>query len=124
MPNATVTNAMAERQKKSRSAPISYRPPVALEQEFHVRVEKSGLSVSGFITKAIFDQRPPRQSRRPVIERKLLARLLSEAAAIKDELQQIAIRDSDGSLELSLERAVDELAQIRAALLKNLGRKP
>ncbi len=71
---------MSDRKDKKRDAPISYRPPKDLQAEFLARVEKSGLSTSAFITKAVFSQAPYRQSRRPVPEQKLLARLLGEAA--------------------------------------------
>jgi len=46
---------MTDKNRKKREAPISYRPPAALREEFFARVEKSGLSASGFITKSIPD---------------------------------------------------------------------
>ncbi|QYZ67853.1 MAG: hypothetical protein HPY30_00865 [Gammaproteobacteria bacterium (ex Lamellibrachia satsuma)] len=115
---------MPEKQKDKRSAPISYRPPAALREEFKLRVEKSGLSTSAFITKAVFDARPPRQSRRPALEQKLLARLLGEAAKIRSELHEIALSGGSNGSTLLIDRAVDELTEIRAALLKAMGRKP
>ena len=57
--------AMSKKTGKKREAPISYRPPAALREEFHSRVEKSGLSASAFITKSVFGNDAPRQSRRP-----------------------------------------------------------
>ena len=56
---------MPDSTNRKREAPISYRPPKGLREEFHARVEKSGLSTSAFITKAVFATDPPRQSRRP-----------------------------------------------------------
>jgi hypothetical protein len=115
---------MPERRQKKRPPPISYRPPRALEEEFYARVDKSGLSVSAFITKSVFDNRPPRQSRRPALEQKLIARLLGEAAKIRDNLHAIALSGADNGSTLLIEQAVSELSEIRAALLKSMGRKP
>ena len=114
---------MPDRTNRKREAPISYRPPKGLRQEFHARVEKSGLSTSAFITKAVFATDPPRQSRRPPMEAELLARLLAQAAKIRDELHQISLAGSDDNAPV-IEAAFDELTEIRAALLKASGRKP
>lgn len=108
---------------KKRAAPISYRPPQGLRGEFMERVEKSGLSTCGFITNSIFDTAPPRQSRRPPIEQKLLARLLNEAAKIHGDLQQIPSSDDD-DVRVQIEIATQELTVIRTALLKAMGRNP
>ena len=114
---------MPDRKNRKREAPISYRPPKGLRQEFHARVEKSGLSTSAFITKSVFATDPPRQSRRPSMEAELLARLLGQAAKIRDELHEISLTGSDDNAPV-IEAAFDELTEIRAALLKASGRKP
>ncbi len=114
---------MPDRKSIKREAPISYRPPKGLRQEFHVRVEKSGLSTSAFITKAVFGTDPPRQSRRPSMEAELLARLLAQAAKIRDELHEISLTGSDDTGPV-IAAAFDELTEIRTALLKASGRQP
>ncbi len=114
---------MPDRTNRKREAPISYRPPKSLRGEFRARVEKSGLSTSAFITKAVFATDPPRQSRRPSMEAELLARLLAQAAEIRDELHEISLTGSDDN-EPVIEAAFDELTEIRAALLKAMGRNP
>ena len=88
-----------------------------------MRVQKSGLSTCAFITKAIFDTAPPRQSRRPPLETKLLARLLAEAAKIHGDLQQVSTLDHE-DIQVQIETATEELTIIRAALLKAIGRNP
>ena len=108
---------------KKRAAPISYRPPQGLRDEFMERVQKSGLSTSAFITHAVFNLAPPRQSRRPPLEEKLLARLLNEAAKIHGDLQQIPSCDSE-DIQAQIEAATEELTLIRTALLKAMGRNP
>ena len=111
--------------KSKKEPPISYRPPVALREEFYARVERSGLSTNAFITKAIFATTTPRQTRRPPIEKQILARLLAQAAGIRDQLNEIALTgDDDSRNTLIIAAAFDELTAIRAVLLQAMGRKP
>ncbi len=108
-----------------REAPISYCPPKTLREEFYRRADQSGLSVSAFITQSIFEADPPRQSRRPAVEKELLAQLLAEAAKIRHELSEIAFSSGDESATAEIvEAAYQELAEIRAACFKALGRQP
>ncbi len=111
--------------KKKRPAPLSYRPPASLQDEFDIRVSKSGLSVSAYITKCIFNQAPPRQSKRPAAEYKLLAKLLGEAAKIHDDLHALkqaqSMNDED---RFRFDTALNNLTEIRAAILKSMGRQP
>lgn len=113
---------MPDKKDKKREAPISYRPPSKLRDEFQSRVEKSGMSTSAFITKSVFNQAPPRQSRRPSIEKKLLMKLLNEAVKIHSDLQQIEMQGNGDSQQL--ETANEALNEIRAALLKAAERYP
>jgi len=110
---------------EKRPAPISYRPPATLRDEFDLRVSKSGLSISAYITKCVFDNPPPRQSKRPVAEAKLLARILAEAAKIHDDLHALkqvqSINEED---HLRFDAALNDLTEIRAAILKSMGRQP
>lgn len=111
--------------EKKKEPPISYRPPKDLRAEFYARVERSGLSTNAFITKAIFNTTTPRQTRRPPIEKQILARLLAQSARICDRLNEIAqTGDDDSRNTLIIEAAFDELTAIRAALLQAMGRKP
>ncbi len=114
---------MPNGKKQKRAAPISYRPPAGMREEFLARVEKSGLSTCAFITKAVFDLDPSRSSRRPAIEEKLLARLMNEAARIHADLKDLETTDHDEISE-QLDTAIDVLVEIRAALLKAMGRNP
>lgn len=108
-------------EKIKRAAPISYRPPEALREEFCARVEKSGLSVNAFLTASVFGTSPPRQSRRPSIEHADVARLLAETALLNDRLKCLGEAGADAAL---LYEAVRDLHEIRAACLKALGRTP
>ncbi|MFI0459442.1 MAG: hypothetical protein ACH254_17805 [Candidatus Thiodiazotropha endolucinida] len=115
---------MTEKKKETRPAPISYRPPAHLRDEFQARVEKSGLSVSAFLTKCVFDKSSPRQTRRPPLEKKLIAKLLGEAARIRDALHEISLRGDCLENAFLVEQAVEELTAIRTSLMKAMGRKP
>lgn len=108
--------------EKKRDAPISYRPPEALREEFRARVEKSGLTVSAFITASIFAHDAPRQARRAPIEQQQVARLLAETARLHDRLRDLG--DGDRVDPALLAGAVRDLQEIRAALLSALGRRP
>lgn len=112
---------MPDTKHKKREAPISYRPPVALKDEFQSRVKKSGLSISAFITKSVFNVTPPRQSRHPPLEQKQLAKLLFEAAKIHGDLQAIAQKGAGDDAQL--ETAVEALTEIRTILMRSIGRE-
>lgn len=108
-------------EKKRRRAPISYRLPEILREEFRTRVEKSGLSVNAFITQAIFGSPPPQQSRRPPVAAQDLARLLAEAAKLRGQLETLSV---DGERQVQLhEQAVAALTDIRTLLMQALGRE-
>jgi hypothetical protein len=110
---------MTEKTDKKRDAPVSYRPPAKLRDEFYRRVEASGLPVNAYITKALFNLVTPRGTRRPPIEKEMLALLLARSAAIRDALDGVArVAGDEGRAADALQTACDELAVIRAALMK------
>lgn len=100
-----------------RRAPISYRPPTQLQEEFTARVERSGLSQNAFITKAIFNDHAARGTRHATPQEKDIVRLLSKCAALKSTLDNI----EDQSI---VEQTYAELDELRAACFKLLGRQP
>lgn len=116
---------MDKKTGRKRSSPISYRPPSGREDEFQARVARSGLSQNGYITECIFGSEAPRASRRPVIEQKLVTQLLSQAVRLRDDLRTIShMAGNSPAIATLLEQANAELAVIRAACFKALGRKP
>lgn len=106
--------------EKIREAPISYRPPHELREQFRARVADSGLSVNAFITAAVFGDSAPKPARRASAPRADVARLLAETALLNERLKGL-VGDTDPAL---LEDAVRDLREIRAACLKALGRSP
>ena len=116
---------MTEKTDKKRDAPISYRPPADLADEFRRRVETSGLPVNAYITRAIFNAAIPRATRHPPAEKKMLAHLLGRSAAIQDALDKATrVAGEDARTAEAVEAACDELKIISAALMKMLGRVP
>ncbi|MCF8710309.1 hypothetical protein [Rhizorhapis sp. SPR117] len=120
---AAICFGMTERSR--RDAPISYRPPEALREEFHARVARSGLSLNAFITQSVFADDAPRQARRAPVEQQEIARLLAETARLHDRLHDcLGAVGVDGLDAALLADAMRDLRDIRAACLSALGRKP
>lgn len=116
---------MSDDKKHKREAPISYRPPQALREEFRRRADQSGLSLSGFITASVFGNDAPRGSRKPPVEKRDLVRLLAQCAAIHDELSRFDLVGKDDSeIRAAVDAAHGELSELRAACFKALGRTP
>jgi hypothetical protein len=116
---------MTEKTDKKRDAPISYRPPADLADEFRRRVETSGLPVNAYITRAIFNAAIPRATRRPPVEKQMLAHLLGRSGAIRDALDNATrAAGDDARTAAAVEAACDELKIISAALMKMMERAP
>ena len=109
---------MPDKKTKKRASPISYRPPKELREEFHARVQSSGLPINAFLTEAVFG----RNRHRPA-ELEKLAVILAKAAQISDQLHEISLAGADNSA-LLIEVACDDLTEIRAAILKLAARQP
>ncbi|MCP8685941.1 hypothetical protein [Marinobacterium sedimentorum] len=110
--------------KKKRLPPYSYRPPVDLREEFERRVEASGLSTSAFITKHCLGEVLPSQHRNQPEQKKDLARLLHEAAQIKEALDELKAGHPDPEVLVdTIEQAKSELVVIRTLIMQALRRK-
>lgn len=115
---------MEKQNDQKRKGPISYRPPVELEAELWLRVERSGLTKNAFITQAIFGKEPARVARKPVVEKQVIGHLLAQTARLHDDLREIAlVAGGDANVALKLEEALSELIAIRNACFKAMGRQ-
>lgn len=107
-------------ERKKRRPPISYRPPKDREEEFYARAAEHGGSINAFITDRTLGTR-----RRNRAELKMLARQLARDAALADlirKLEEFAGRHPEmRSLADAMWLHLDE---DRAALMRELGRKP
>lgn len=113
---------MGRENRSKRDAPVSYRPPERLRDEFRARVSNSGLSTNAFLTAAIFGQAAPRAVRTPSLDQKTLALLLSQTARISDRLGSPQVVAEGDAAHLAACRA--ELTEIRTCLMLALGRSP
>lgn len=117
-----MTTDNEDKRPDKRRAPYSYRPPASLAEEFARRVERSGLSVNGYITERVFAGEVPRQRRAPPVEKQMLARLLFEVAGLRDELRDIASQNPEEAE--GFESACQDIAEIRAVVLSLMERAP
>lgn len=108
--------------RKKRAPPISYRPPVNMRDEFAARVRNSGLSLNGFITRAVFAGDVPRARPQPRLDRATAATLLAQAAAIADRLADLP--DGTAERDETLRACREELLLIRTFLMQLSGREP
>lgn len=116
---------MSDEKKVKREAPISYRPPQELRDEFYARAENSGLSLSGFITASVFGENAPRSRKKPPIEKRDLVHLLAKCAAIHDQLSRFDVKGKENpEIAATLEETRRDLGELRAACFKALGRTP
>ena len=116
---------MPDRDDKKREAPISYRPPGELRDEFHARVERSGLTTNAFLNKAVFSTAPPRQSRRPAAARIAITHTLPPAAEIRSAVDRIeALAGDNPDIREATDAIRSALSEIRSAVFKANGRQP
>lgn len=108
--------------RKKRAPPISYRPPAQMRDEFTARVRNSGLSINGYITRAVFAGDAPRTRPQPRLDRAMAATLLAQAAGIADQLSKFP----EGTTERdeALRACREELLLIRTFLMQLAGREP
>lgn len=87
--------------------------------------ERAALTVGSYARGVLLGVEPPRQARRPPVEKRELARLLGHIGHIGSNVNQIArVLNGGGEADLpALDDALDQLADIRAALLAALGRE-
>lgn len=116
---------MSDKTKQKRESPISYRPPQALREEFYARADKSGLSVSGFITASVFGQDAGRSRKKPSVERRELVQLLGTCAAIRDQLSRLEdMASQSAEAQAVFEDMHRQLGEMRSACFRALGRTP
>ena len=119
----TRVEAMPDRKDKKRDAPISIRVTPEEKKQLFANAEKAGLSLSAYMKKLALDVNPPRQSRRPSLDHKALAKLSPYFAKNRDQLDRIeALGGEHGNTPL-MQEAVATLNEIRAILMDASGRR-
>lgn len=87
---------------------------------------RAGLTAGSYARQVVLGAPPPRQVRRPPVERRELARLLGHLGSVGNNLNQIArvANTGDGVDHNDLALALGELHTVRDAILEALGRAP
>jgi hypothetical protein len=86
--------------------------------------ERAGLSLASYARQVLLAVPPPRQARRPPVERVELARLNAHIGKIGSNLNQLAHAGNVGAAVdgVALAAELGELALVRAAIFAALGR--
>ncbi len=111
-------------EKRKRVHNVKVRVTPAEREELLAGANREGLTVSSFILNKTLGSALGRQVRRPPIERMLLAKFLAHLGRVSGQLDQLA-----GVLHAgrrpppndALQIIVDDLAQLRGAVMKALG---
>ena len=88
--------------------------------------ERAGLVTGSYARQALLGAPAPRQVRRPVAERRELARILGQLGHIGGNLNQLAKAANSGVIVYTgeIDAALRGLAEARNAILKALGHEP
>ena len=125
MTDGTRKKSGAERRERKRI--IGVRVTDDEMAEITAEAERSGLTVASYARSVLLSAPAPRARRRPSIEAEALGRLLGDLGKVGSNLNQIAHHMNAGRNEVSpaaMEAALSEVADIRAAILEAMGRKP
>lgn len=103
--------AGSETRKRVKTKSIRFTPDELAQVE--AMAEKAGLTVGGWLRQAVLDAPPPRQSRRPVVEKELLALLLRHLGKIGSNVNQLARTANSGRTP-----DIDELRDACSAVIE------
>ena len=87
--------------------------------------ERAGLSVGAFIRQQVIGSTPPRQSRRPPVEKELLSLAMRHMGKIGGNINQLAKHANHGRVpcQHQLEAAANAVQDIRNIIMGALGMK-
>ncbi len=105
---------------------------VRLSDEEHALLKSAadatGLALGAYLRAAALDTPGPRAARKPPIQRQELVRLLGQVGKVGGNVNQIArainTGDDPHGLVDDIKASAVEIAEMRAAILEALGRKP
>jgi hypothetical protein len=111
-------------EKRVRTAHLTIRLSPDERSAIDGAAERSGLTPGSYARQAVLGAPPPRQVRRPPVERQELARLLGELGHVGGNLNQIArgVNLGNGVDAWELRHTLASLGLVRGAILKALGR--
>lgn len=98
--------------------------PAEQERAAAIR-ERTGLSLSALIRRALFDTPLPRAARRPTVNHKAAAQVLAELGKIGSNLNQAQKHINAGHPQWNVwEQAARAVIEMRTACMQALGREP
>ena len=98
--------------------------PAEQERAAAIR-ERTGLSLSALIRRALFDSPLPRAARRPTVNHKAAAQVLAELGKIGSNLNQAQKHINAGHPQWNVwEQAARAVIEMRTACMQALGREP
>ena len=103
---------------------LSFRVTDQERQQIEDDAERAGVTVGAYIRQVLLDAPVPRQSKRPPVEKKELARLLGHIGKIGSNINQLA-RAANANIpvsSLSLQAELDALKQLRLDIKNALGK--
>ena len=90
--------------------------------------ERAGLAIGSYVRQTLLTAPPVRAVRRPVAERTALAQILAAVGRVGGNINQLAYAVNVGKVGILkaevLEAIQSEIIEIRAALMRALGREP
>lgn len=95
--------------------------------EIVAQADRAQLTPASYARSVLLSAPAPRARRRPSIEAETLGRLLGDLGKVGSNLNQIAHHLNAGRAEVSpaaLDAALSDVADIRAAIMAAMGRKP
>jgi len=111
-------------EKRQRTAVLHIRLTPDERDRINAHAERAGLAAASYARQLLLGSQPPRQVRRPPVERAELGRLLGAIGHVGANLNQLAHRSNSGLpvVRRELAEALQGLAQVRDAILAALGR--
>ena len=108
---------------RKRNKTIAIRVDETEAAQLAAFAERAGLSIGAFIRQQILDAEPPRQSRRPPVEKELLAYAMRHIGKIGSNVNQLARRANHGNVPHpdNIEEACAAMLELRDAVLEALG---
>ncbi|MDQ2764731.1 MAG: MobC family plasmid mobilization relaxosome protein [Pseudomonadota bacterium] len=111
--------------RKPRAAPFPVRLTDEQRAELTRRADRAGLSVGGYLVSAALGRPPPRHSRRPSVDQKMLAQVLGAVGRIGSNVNQLAriANSGDWPEREDIEAARADILWMRDMLFVALGVK-
>ncbi len=113
-------------ERRARGRHLTIRLSVGERAKIDTDAERAGLMSGSYARRVLLGAEPPRQMRRPAVERTLLARLLGELGRVGSNLNQLAreVNRGDSVDRIGLAEDLRDLRRLRDAILQALGRAP